>query len=76
MPDGPLEGSTALHLAAWRRGLPLASCRVLVRKGLLVVDLENRHGKTALHLAASVGNAPMCQALLENGASALRFCIT
>ena len=52
----------------WLAGSGSWSGRYVVAKAAPIVDFKNAKGRTALHLAFSVGNGPMAQALLEAGA--------
>ena len=62
--------NSLLHLAARRRDL------VAAQEALTVADVDSRdpHGWTALHIAASRGDQPMCRLLLGAGADARLTC--
>ena len=63
--DAQVDGTTALHWAAYHDDLETA--RLLVAAGAGVNAL-NRYGVPALSLAAGNGNAPLVRFLLEAGA--------
>ena len=62
-----VDGTTALHWAAYRGELDLA--RLLLRAGANA-DAPNRYAVTPLALACGRGNAPIVEALLNAGADA------
>ena len=59
--------SECICVSVLRHGSPVCQAS---RQG--VIDQANKRGMTALMLAASVGNSPALEALLHNGAGALR----
>ncbi len=66
--DRDLEGTTALHNAAWRGNLDVV--RYLIEQGASIDALMNGGGNTALHNAASTGNIEVVRALLDAGSQA------
>ena len=63
--SGPMARSTPLHLAA-RSGRSVECVAVLLGAGA-TVDALDVAGDTALHIASSLGDAELCERLLEGG---------
>lgn len=63
------DGDTQLHVAVMRGFVEVVHqiTRLLPHQAFL--DLANNRGKTALHLAVSLGSAPLARHLLVSGAS-------
>ena len=61
-------GQTALHIIAGKSNLVLTCIFLNYRKQKLKLNIQDVHGNTALHLAASNGNQHIVEKLLKAGA--------